>query len=97
MNRSLTAIIYLLIYIFALQSVFSAEIPENERGKSKEQIIYKYKKYQKFDFEDLIIEGETGSPGDLSIAPRYQRQFKNRLPYRKNFNAEIRKAIERVR
>ncbi len=61
------------------------------------RIIYKYKKYQKFDFEDLVIEGETGSPGDLSINPRYQRKFKNKLPYRKNFNAEIRKSIERIR
>lgn len=61
------------------------------------RIIYKYKKYQKFDFEDLVIEGETGSPGDLSIAPRYQRKFKNKLPYRKNFNAELRRSVERIR
>jgi hypothetical protein len=61
------------------------------------KIIYKYKKYQKFDFEDLVIEGETGSPGDLSINPRLQRKFKNKLPYRKNFNAEIRKSLERIR
>lgn len=70
------------------QEAKSGEVPK---------IIYKYKKYQKFDFEDLVIEGETGSPGDLSIIPRYQRKFKNRLPYRKNFNAEIRKSIERIR
>ncbi|MCO4792511.1 MAG: hypothetical protein KC493_02270 [Bacteriovoracaceae bacterium] len=63
----------------------------------KNRIKYKYKKYQKFDFEDMVIEGETGSPGDLSIVPRYQTRFKNRLPYRKNFNAEIRKGVERIR
>ena len=70
-----------------------------QKGQNGEvpRIIYKYKKYQKFDFEDLVIEGETGSPGDLSIIPRYQRKFKNKLPYRKNFNAEIRKSIERIR
>ena len=61
------------------------------------KIIYKYKKYEKFDFEDLVIEGETGGPGDLSISSRFQKQFQNKLPYRKNFNAEIRKGIERVR
>lgn len=61
------------------------------------KVIYKYKKYQKFDFEDLVIEGETGSPGDLSIIPRYQKKFKNKLPYRKNFNAEIKRSIERIR
>lgn len=63
----------------------------------EEGVIYRYKEYQRFDFEDLEIEGETGSPGDLSITPRFQRQFENKLPYRKNFNAEIRKAIERTR
>jgi hypothetical protein len=71
--------------------------PVYAQSKRKEKIIYKYKKYEKFDFEDLVIEGESGSPGDLTIAPRYQRKFKNRLPYRKNFNAEIRKGIERIR
>jgi len=66
-------------------------------GAEKKKIIYRYKKYEKFDFENLVIEGETGGPGDLSIAPRFQRKFKNKLPYRKNFNAEIRKGVERVR
>lgn len=61
------------------------------------KIIYKYKKFEKFDFEDIVIEGETGGPGDLSISSRFQKQFQNKLPYRKNFNAEIRKGIERVR
>lgn len=81
-----------LLFLF-LTPVFAQEGGDVQVPK----IIYKYKKYQKFDFEDLVIEGETGSPGDLSIIPRYQRKFKNRLPYRKNFNAEIRKSVERVR
>ncbi|MCF8057938.1 MAG: hypothetical protein K9K67_01470 [Bacteriovoracaceae bacterium] len=77
---------------------FSTLIFAQDKGNVEvPRIIYKYKKYQKFDFEDLVIEGETGSPGDLSINPRYQRKFKNKLPYRKNFNAEIRKSIERIR
>lgn len=63
----------------------------------KNRIRYRYKKYQKFDFEDMVIEGETGSPGDLSIVPRYQTKFKNRLPYRRNFNDKIRLGIERIR
>lgn len=80
--------------------LFSTVVTFAQNGKildSQPKVIYKYKKYQKFDFEDLVIEGETGSPGDLSIAPRYQRKFKNKLPYRKNFNAEIRRSIERIR
>lgn len=66
-------------------------------AQSKQKIIYEYKKYEKFDFEDLVIEGEIGSPGDLSITPRYQKKFNNQLPYRKNFNAEIKNAVERIR
>ena len=65
--------------------------------EKKEKVIYEYKKYEKFDFEEMVIEGEIASPGDLSVDLRYQGQFKNKLPYRKNFNAEIRKGIERVR
>ena len=68
-----------------------------KKKSQKGNVTYKYKQFEKFDFDELTIEGETGSPGDLSIIPRYQQKFKNRLPYRKNFNAEIRKAIERVR
>jgi hypothetical protein len=81
--------------LFLVSIIFSSTHVVAQKGKQK--IIYKYKKYEKFDFEDLVIEGETGNPGDLSIAPRFQRKFKNKLPYRKNFNAEIRKGIERVR
>lgn len=85
-----------LLLLFLIGSCFSTFAQEGSDVQVP-KIIYKYKKYQKFDFEDLVIEGETGSPGDLSIIPRYQRKFKNRLPYRKNFNAEIRKSVERVR
>lgn len=66
-------------------------------AQKKEQIIYEYKKYEKFDMDDLVVEGESGSPGDLSIDPRIKSKFKNRLPYRKNFNKEIRKSIYRIR
>lgn len=84
-----------LIIFFLFVFTVSSSVWSKDSGKGR--IIYKYKKYEKFDFEDLVIEGEIGSPGDLSITPRYQRKFKNRLPYRKNFNAEIRKAVERIR
>jgi predicted amidohydrolase len=90
----------IFISLFILFSLAVSAAPKSESGviiDDKNKIKYKYKKYQKFDFEDMVIEGETGSPGDLSIVPRYQTKFKNRLPYRKNFNAEIRKGIERIR
>ncbi|RLA64709.1 MAG: hypothetical protein DRQ88_07605 [Epsilonproteobacteria bacterium] len=66
---------------------------QGRRGK----VVYKYKKYEKFDFADMVIEGDMGSPGDLSITPRYQRKFKNPLPIRWDFRPQIRKAIERIR
>ena len=69
----------------------------NEGGGKKGKVNYEYKKYEKFDFEDLSIEGSAGAPGDLSITPRYQQLYKNRLPYRKNFNAEIIKSVERIK
>ncbi len=66
-------------------------------GFSQEKVTYKYKKFEKFDFEAMDIGGELGAPGDLSISPRYQKKFTNELPYRKNFNDMIRNSIERVR
>lgn len=75
---------------------FSMTAPAFSQEK-KQKIIYKYKKYQKFDFDDITIEGETGTPPDLGVDTRLQRKFRNKLPYRKNFNPEIRKGIERIR
>lgn len=86
-----------LNFIFIISLIFSPTLLAQGKEGGKEQVIYKYKKYQKFDFEDLVIEGETGAPTDLSISPRFKRVYKNPLPYRKNFNDEIRKSVERVR
>lgn len=69
----------------------------NAQVEDGQKIRYEYKKYQKFDFEDIAIEGDTGNPGDLSIASRYQKKFKNKLPYRVNFNPEVARAVERIR
>ena len=91
---------YLMIFTFilSLNGIIVSTVEANSvMIDKKNRIKYKYKKYQKFDFEDMVIEGEVGAPGDLSIVPRYQTRFKNRLPYRKNFNDKIRKGIERIR
>ncbi len=66
-------------------------------GASESKVIYKYRQYEKFDLDEMSLEGETGSPGDLSIIPRFQKKFKNKLPYRTNFNQQIRKSIESIR
>tara|TARA_X000000950_G_C13853842_1_gene635753 strand:- start:88 stop:351 length:264 start_codon:yes stop_codon:yes gene_type:complete len=67
------------------------------KKKNKQKIIYKYKKYEKFNLEDISVDGETGVPGDLSLINRYQRKFKNKLPYRKNFRPEVVFGMERLK
>ena len=66
-------------------------------AQEKGKVTYKYKKFQEFDLETLSVEGEVGSPGDLSAESRFQRAFKNKLPLRKNFNPEIRRSVEVIR
>jgi hypothetical protein len=68
---------------------------ETKVGNKK--VIYTYKQYEKFDFDDLNIEGDTGAPSDISISPIHEKRYTNRLPYRKSFTVEIKKGIERVR
>jgi hypothetical protein len=70
-------------------SVFSEEPRPNVR--------YEYKKFEKFDFDEIGVEGEAGSPGDISISPRLRKEFRNKLPERKNFNKEMKKAIDGIR
>ena len=60
-------------------------------------IRYEYKKFEKFDFEEIGVEGEAGSPGDISISPRLRKEFQNKLPERHNFNKEMKKAVEAIR
>lgn len=87
------------ILLFLIFSFIS--LPGYSQRKSKSstspKVIYKYKKYEKFDFEAIDLQSSLGNPGDLSVTPRYKVKFKNPLPYRKNFNSEIRKGIDRVR
>ena len=54
---------------FILLLNFQSTLAEEKKatlGKEKKRIIYKYKKYQKFDFENLVIDGDTGLPDSLS-------------------------------
>ncbi len=94
-------------YLFCLLVVSSSMFAQDKSGKeivpgqevvvNGKKIIYTYKQFEKFDFDDLNIEGDSGSPNDISISPTHEIKMANRLPYRKSFNAEIRKGIERVR
>ena len=43
----------------------------------------------KFDFDALNIEGTENSPGDLSISPRFRKEFRNRIPERREFKKQM--------
>lgn len=63
----------------------------------EKSVRYEYKKLEKFDFEEIGVEGEAGAPGDISISPRLRKEFQNKLPERQNFNKEMKKAIDAIR
>ena len=91
----------LVFLVFHTATLLSAEdkpvreVKETTVGNKK--IIYTYKQFEKFDFDDLNIEGASGAPNDISITPGHEPPYSNRLPYRKSFTVEIKKGIERVR
>jgi len=88
-------VIKVLIIFFVFGSfAFDEAVARNEN--LKEKIIYKYKKYEKFNLEEISVDGETGVPGDISIINRFKKKFDNRLPYRKNFRPEVILSVERV-
>lgn len=86
-----------VVLFFCLITAVGLSVVAAESSSKNVKTIYKYKKFEKFDLDEMVIEGDTGSPGDLSISSRFQRKFKNRLPYRTNFNPEIRKSIQRIK
>ncbi len=67
------------------------------QGNEKKKVIYEYKKFEKFDFEEIGVEGQSGAPGDLSVAPTPKKDYANRLPERKDFLKEMRKSASGIR
>jgi hypothetical protein len=63
---------------------------------AKKKIIYKYKKFESFDMDDLNVEGVAGTPGEITINPRFRKKYKNLLPNKYNFNKEMKRSIEAV-
>ena len=82
----------LLIIFISLIFISLSFANENEK-----QVYYEYKKYEKFDFGAIDVEGGSNSPGDLSISPRFRKKFRNKIPERKQFNNEMKKALDSVR
>lgn len=83
-----------LISLMMLLAFSTAFAQEKQKGG---KVRYEYKKFEKFDFDEIGVEGEAGSPGDISISPRARNEFRNRLPERANFNKEMKKAIDGIR
>lgn len=91
-------ILFLIFLVYSLNLLADeAKTEASAAGSADKKVIYKYKQYEKFDFDDMSVEGDDGAPGDLSINPRFQKEFKNELPYRKNFNQEMIKALDTVK
>lgn len=63
----------------------------------KSNVKYEYKKYEKFDFSSINVEGSLASPGDLSINSRLRKKFRNPIPERKNFNKELKRNLDIIR
>ncbi len=77
-----------------LAFLFLIIISFNSFADEKKKIIYKYKKYEKFDMDDIQITGDLNGPGDLSINPRLRKNFKNKLPHKPDFDEEMIKNID---
>ncbi len=79
-----------LLLIFLLMMTIQTSFAQKKRIK------YKYKKYERFDFDALDVQASASSPGDLTIGPRFKRKFRNKIPERKNFHPEMKKALDSV-
>jgi hypothetical protein len=81
-------ILILIISFFSFINLFA---------DTQKNVKYEYKKFERFDFDEIGVEGEAGSPGDISISPRMRKEFRNKLPEKDNFNREMKKAIDGIR
>ena len=62
----------------------------------KSKVKYEYKRYERFDFDALDVQGSKSAPGELSIPTRLKSKYKNKLPERRHFNREMKRAIDTV-
>jgi len=66
-------------------------------AQDKENVIYQYKKYEKFDLGNLEVKGELIAPGDISVRERDRKRFELDLYSRENFDDFVAKDIESLR
>ena len=82
----------LLLVVLVLSNITFADEPP-----VKENVVVKYKQYEKFDLGDLEIKGSIIAPGDLSIRERQRNIFKRDLFSRDNFNEEVIQDLRNLR
>ena len=75
-------------FLFTLNFVFLISLGHSQQSSSK-KVIYKYKQYEKFDFENMGVDVNKSGIGDLSIHPRFSSKPKNKLPQKPNMNKEL--------
>ncbi|MDH4469258.1 MAG: hypothetical protein QE271_14465 [Bacteriovoracaceae bacterium] len=74
-------------FLFFTLLIFSGLLCSQPAAKKK--VVYKYKQYEKFDFENMGVDVNKSGIGDLSIHPRFSTKQKNKLPQKPNMNKEL--------
>ncbi len=77
--------------------IVSFLISNNIRAETKEQVIYEYKKYEKFDLGNLEVKGELIAPGDISVRERDRKRFSSDFYIRDSFKQQIIDDIRNLR
>ncbi len=72
-------------------------ISQGLKAEVREQVIYEYKKYEKFDLGNLEVKGELIAPGDISIRERNRKRFSSDFYVRDSFKPQILEDIKSLR
>lgn len=74
-----------------------AQLMLMQNAFGEDQVIYEYKKYEKFDLGNLEVQGELIAPGDISVRERDRKKFNLDFFNRKDFNSFVKQDIEAFR
>lgn len=76
MSSSLNIIIFIIVFLIGVIM---------KTANAKEQIIIKYKEYEKIDLSDLAVDGKLVTPTDLTIHEYKFKVLREELYERTNF------------
>jgi hypothetical protein len=66
-------------------------------GAEEDNVIYKFRKYEKFDLGNLKIQGSIMAPGDISVKERERKEFNRALLERTSFDPEVKDDVSNLR